>query len=239
VPTRLGTTRAHDSLSEYAETNGGFDFVKHMDQPKEPEISLARTETGEMTLLIDGHQAMQAWEEPLMKRSAELLCEGISGTFLECGLGFAISAVEIAKQPTVEKHIVIERYSEVIEQVKAGELALPEKLEIIHDDFFDYIDTIDSGSIAGIMLDPWVPKSIRDDADWWDDLMRNGIRRVLTPGGRFVSFFSIEPTIEPRFEPYFSKVVIERHTYSAYQTTSYMNGSVLGNAYLQCFVKEG
>jgi spermidine synthase len=212
--------------------------MQHVDQPTDPEVLFTRSGAGELTLLINEHQAMQAWEEPLMRRSAQLLCEGVEGTFLECGLGFAMSAVEIASQPTVHKHIVVERYLEVIDWVRAEGPSLPDNLEIVHEDFFDYIDRVESESIAGIMLDPWVPKEVRDDKGWWDSLMRDGIRRVLVPGGRFVSFFSSEPVIEPRFEPYFDKVFIERHEYTAYETTSYMNDKSTGYAYLQCFVKE-
>lgn len=211
--------------------------MKHADQPIDPEVSFVRSEIGELTLLINGHQAMQAWEEPLMKRSAQLLCEGVHGTFLECGLGFAMSATEIAHQSTVEKHIVVERYQEVIDWVQAEHVSLPDNLEIVHDDFFDYIDQLESSSIAGIMLDPWVPKEVRDDSAWWDSLIRDGIYRVLVPGGRFVPFFSSDPVIDPYFEPYFDKVIIERHDYTAYGTTSYMNNKPTGYAYLQCFVK--
>jgi predicted O-methyltransferase YrrM len=51
---------------------------------------------GEVTLYIDGNQAMQAWEHDLMVELADLLyqygCE-----FLEVGLGLGISALRIAQ----------------------------------------------------------------------------------------------------------------------------------------------
>ncbi|MFG2134817.1 class I SAM-dependent methyltransferase [Streptomyces sp. NPDC048751] len=208
--------------------------MKHPAQPTAPDIAVKKSESGEKTLYIDGSQAMQQWEAPLMRRSAEILCRG-GGEFLECGLGFGLSAVAIAEQPNVKKHTVVEVYDEVIQDFKKSAPDLPDNLDIVRADFFEYIEKIPSGSIDGIMLDPWLPKDMRDDADWWDTLMREQITRVLAPGGRFMSFFVTEPKIEPRWEPYFDEVLIERHAYDSYATTSYLEGKPVGMAYLQCF----
>ncbi|WP_328428160.1 class I SAM-dependent methyltransferase [Streptomyces sp. NBC_00443] len=210
--------------------------MKHPAQPTAPDIAVKNTD-GEKTLYIDGSQAMQEWEAPFMRRSAEILCR-TGGVFLECGLGFGLSAIAIAEQPKVEKHTVVEIYDDVIQEFKKSTPALPDNLEIVQADFFEYIDSIPSRTIDGIMLDPWLPKQMRDDAEWWDTLMREQITRVLRPGGHFMSFFVTEPKIEPRWEPYFDEVLIERHPYDSYSTTSYLEGRPSGHAYLQCFTNR-
>lgn len=96
--------------------------MKHANQPTDPEVLFTRSESGELTLLINEHQAMQAWEEPLMKRSAQILCEGVQGTFLD-GLGFAMSAVEIASQlRAIMKYLVMAfAFAELCGAVLAGQ----------------------------------------------------------------------------------------------------------------------
>ena len=63
----------------------------------DPTITLV-DDHGEVTLSIDGGQAMQAWERDLMHESADLLCS-FGCDFLEAGLGLGISALRIASDP--------------------------------------------------------------------------------------------------------------------------------------------
>ncbi|HSM97661.1 MAG TPA: class I SAM-dependent methyltransferase, partial [Gallionella sp.] len=85
----------------------------HQRQPDDPEIALLERE-GEVTLMIDGDQAMQAWERELMCLSSDLLCQ-FGSTFLEVGLGLGISALRIAGNPRTHRHVVIEKYRKVID----------------------------------------------------------------------------------------------------------------------------
>jgi spermidine synthase len=208
--------------------------VRHPAQPISPDIAVRDATNGEKTLYINGSQAMQEWEAPLMRRSAELLCRK-GGAFLECGLGFGISALVIARHPKTTKHTVVEIYPEVIEQFRKTTPELPENLELANADFFEYIESVPDDSVDGMMFDPWLPREIRDDKKWWNRLMTDHVTRVIKPGGQFMSFFVTEPTIEPRWEPYFSEVLIERIPFESYSTTSYLMGKLSGTAYLQCF----
>lgn len=72
--------------------------MRPIGQPGNPEIVLA-DHNGEITLYIDGNQAMQAWEHDLMVESADLLCQ-YGCEFLEVGLGLGISALRIASIQT-------------------------------------------------------------------------------------------------------------------------------------------
>jgi predicted methyltransferase len=211
--------------------------MKHPAQPVSPDIAVRSSQAGERTLYIDGSQAMQEWESPLMQRSAELLCRK-GGVYLECGLGFGFSALAIARQPKTQKHTVVEPYDEVIQEFRKTALDIPGNLEIVQADFFEYIESLPTNSVDGIMLDPWLPRKIRDDADFWVKLMEDQITRVLAPGGQFMSFFVTEPKIEPRWEPYFDEVLIQRHSYESYSTTSYLQGRLKGTAYIQCFTNS-
>ena len=79
----------------------------------DPEIELVE-QGSEVTLLFDDRQAMQAWERDLMFASADLLCE-YGSNFLEVGLGLGLSALRIAENPRVRRHVVVEKYKRVID----------------------------------------------------------------------------------------------------------------------------
>ena len=83
-------------------------------QPTNPDVRLIENADGEVTLEIDGRQAMQEWERELMWASADLLC-GFGSRFLEVGLGLGLSALRIANDPRTAHHTVIEKYPRVIE----------------------------------------------------------------------------------------------------------------------------
>jgi spermidine synthase len=98
---------------------------------QDPSIELVETDSGEVTLLIDGGQAMQAWERELMWEMADLLC-GYGSEFLEVGLGLGISALRIASNPRTRRHVVVEKYEKVIELFTDRHPVLPPPLEIVH-----------------------------------------------------------------------------------------------------------
>ena len=107
-----------------------------MRQPENPDIQLI-DDSGEVTLYIAGAQAMQAWEQELMHRSADLLCE-YGHTFLEVGLGLGLSALRIAGKTTTTKHTVVEKYRQVIDLFLAQQAGpLPQSLDIVCADIFD------------------------------------------------------------------------------------------------------
>src|SRR5262249_42701979 len=84
-------------------------MTNRIEQWAAPDIRLVETTEGEVTLSIDGHQAMQAWERDLMWAAADQLCT-FGSEFLEVGLGLGISALRIASNPTTRRHVVVERY---------------------------------------------------------------------------------------------------------------------------------
>ena len=207
-----------------------------MGQPEDPEVTLIEEENGEVTLQIDGRQAMQAWERDLMWQSAELLCR-YGSRFLEVGLGLGLSALRIAEDPRTVRHTVIEKYPKVVDLFRSRHPVLPDTLEVVLADFFDYVETLDPSTLDGVFFDPAIPGDIANDEALWDRVMPLVVRALRT-GGAFIPFFSTRPALRWPFYKYFSRCIVERQPFRTYSTTNYTFGTE-GDAYIQCFVKTG
>src|ERR1700761_3679059 len=88
-------------------------------------------DAGQVTLYRGDVQMMQAWEDELMFRSGDLLCE-FGDTFLEVGLGLGLSALHIARKPGTKRHTVIEKYGKVVDLFHAQHAEpLPPSLTLV------------------------------------------------------------------------------------------------------------
>lgn len=201
-------------------------------QRENPDIRLVETENGEVTLLIDGGQAMQAWERDLMRESAEILCRHGS-ELLEAGLGLGLSALVIAGHPNTRRHVVVEKYPRVIELFRERHPELPAALEIVRADFFEYVRDLPPASFDGIFFDPALPDAMWEDQALWDETVPLLVR-VLKPGGVFIPVFSTKPLLNKQYIRFFDRVVVERRPYQTYATTGYTSGPA-GDAFIQCF----
>jgi len=207
-----------------------------MRQPENPEIALV-DEYGEITLYIAGAQAMQAWEEELMCKSADLLCE-YGDTFLEVGLGLGLSALHVAANPGTKSHTVVEKYQRVIDLfLERHPGPLPEPLKIVHADIFECIDTLEPNSLDGVFFDPEFPSGTYDDPEVVEELLPR-LLGALRPGGAFIPFFSVEPVLKKRYVRFFNKVLMIKHPFETYANTNYTHGIKSGDAFIQCFVKD-
>jgi len=200
----------------------------------EPEIALVETPSGELTLSINGQQAMQAWERDLMWASADILC-GYGSNFLEAGLGLGISALRIAGHAGTRRHVVVERYGRVIELFRQRHPALPAALEIVEADLFEHFRTLAPGSLDGIFFDPFMPAALESRREVWDEFMPF-VLQALRPGGAFIPFFTTDPVLKWPFFHYFDRIAVTRHQYATYADTNYTTNAA-GTAYVQCFVK--
>lgn len=199
-----------------------------------PNIRLVE-DNGEVTLFIDEHQAMQAWERELMLASANLLCE-YGTTFLEVGLGLGLSALQIASRPNTRRHRVVEKYAEVVQLFRERHPVVPPALEIIEADFFEYVKELEPASFDGIFFDPWLPRDVANDEALWQRVMPLVIR-ALKPGGAFIPFFTTRPELKWPFYQFFERIVVEKHAFAAYASTEYTHGTT-GDAYIQCFIRS-
>lgn len=204
--------------------------------PIDPTIELIEDSAGEVTLSIDGGQAMQAWERDLMYESADLLCT-FGCRFLEAGLGLGLSAMRIASSPGTRHHRVVELYPRVVELFRARNTTLPPALEIVCADWFQYIEAIPPESVDGIFFDPALPESTWNDAAFWDRVVPL-MRHALRVGGALVPFFTTRPYLRWQYLPYFDRIIVVRQPFQAYDSTHY-TASTSGDAFIQCFVKTG
>ncbi|MGW2555096.1 class I SAM-dependent methyltransferase [Streptomyces sp. NPDC001635] len=199
-----------------------------------PEIQLIEKD-GEVTLSIGGEQAMQEWERDLMWASADLLCRH-GHDFYEVGLGLGLSALRIATNPATRSHTVLEIFDEVEELFRAKHPELPPTLSIESGDFFQHIHDLPTESIDGMFFDPALDMEVWKDEELWARTMPHVVR-VLRTGGVFIPFFSTKPELRWQYVDHFRRIHVERHTYTAYDTTEYTYGTS-GNAYIQCFIKD-
>jgi spermidine synthase len=116
-----------------------------------PDVRLVETTEGEVTLSIEGQQAMQAWERDLMWAGADHLCT-FGTEFLEVGLGLGISALRIASNPAIQRHVVIERYGRVIELFRERHPNPPPTLKIVEADVFEHYHTVLPASLDGVFF---------------------------------------------------------------------------------------
>lgn len=202
-------------------------------QPDDPTIEF-QEQDGEVTLFIDGGQAMQAWEQELMCESADILCT-YGSEFFEVGLGLGISALRIASNPRTRRHVVIDKYQPVIDGFRARCRSIPPTLEIVQADFFEHVYELAPASLDGIFFDPYLPASIGNDEALWNEVVPLMVRS-LRPGGVVIPFFTTRPVLRWQFAPFFDRIVVERRSFTAYPTTDYTS-ALSGDAYIQCFVR--
>ncbi len=207
--------------------------MKLPDQPENPEIHLVETTSGEVTLAINGGQAMQAWERELMHETADILCT-YGSVFLEVGLGLGLSALRIASNPGTRRHLVVEKYPRVTELFYERNPQVPASLEIVHADIFEYVQSIPEASFDGIFFDPALPPPLWDDDGLWDAFVPKLVR-TLRHGGAFIPFFSETAELRKQFVRFFDRVIVERRPFNAYPTTHYTS-ALSGDAYIQCFI---
>lgn len=200
-----------------------------------PAIELVETAEGEVTLSIDGQQAMQAWERDLMWAAGDMLCT-FGSEFLEVGLGLGISALRIAGNPVTRRHVVVERYRRVIDLFREKHPSAPAALELVQADVFDHFTRVEAASLDGIFFDPFMPAALENQKPLWDEFMPL-VLRSLRPGGAFIPFFTTEPVLKWPFFEYFDQIVVRKHAFATYPDTNYTTRPS-GTAYLQCFVKS-
>lgn len=199
-----------------------------------PDIQLIDHD-GEVTLSIGGEQAMQAWERDLMWASADLLCRH-GKDFYEVGLGLGLSALRIAENPATRSHTVLELFGEVEDLFREQHPQLPDTLSVERGNFFERVFDLETESIDGMFFDPALDMEVWKDEELWRKAMPEVVR-ALRPGGVFIPFFSTKPELRWQYVKHFRTIRVERHPYTAYDTTEYTYGTS-GDAYIQCFYKD-
>jgi guanidinoacetate N-methyltransferase len=123
-------------------------FLKRREDWKTESICI-----DDFKLEIAGHPVMQQWEEPYMKRLAEIATTN-GGRILEVGFGMGISAKYI-QQSIAKEHHIIEANAQVFNQVNA--FINSSKIHTISYSGFweDISKQFDSESFDGILFDTY------------------------------------------------------------------------------------
>jgi guanidinoacetate N-methyltransferase len=137
-------------------------------------------------LVIEGHEVMQAWEEPLMRELATHVAAS-GGDVLEIGFGMGISAT-IIQDVGVRSHTIVEPNDGVVAHFEAWRRGYPgREIRLLHGFWQDLSDRF--GEYDGVLYDPY-PFSPEDDKET-DDAFFALAARVLRPTG-VLSYYTDE-----------------------------------------------
>lgn len=101
-------------------------FVPATDRPSiDDDWKSSEAQYDPQNLIIQGQQVMQAWEEPLMRRLAQI-CTAGHGEVLEVGFGMGISASMIQEEGA-RSHTIIECNEEVIGRFEEWKKGYPDR----------------------------------------------------------------------------------------------------------------
>ena len=125
-----------------------LDFIKQREDWKKQNIFI-----DDFKLEIAGHPVMERWEEPYMKRLAEIATMN-GGKVLEVGVGLGIAASYIQESP-LEEHHIIEANDQVFERMKC--FAKSAKCRtILHSGFWEDISSkFEDEFFDGILFDTY------------------------------------------------------------------------------------
>lgn len=132
-----------------------------------------------------GRCVMMPWEEPLMKRSAEIVCEN-GGRILNIGHGLGIVDSYIQQQ-NITEHNIIEAHPEVHKFMDANNWFNKPNV-IIHTQRWENI-IFDIGKFDGIYFDTWVQTTAEMN------ILFHSLIEILNPGGVFAMYNSPRQTV--------------------------------------------
>jgi hypothetical protein len=114
-------------------------------------------------------EVMGSWEDPLMKRHAEVVCEN-GGDILEIGFGMGISANYIQQQ-SPDSHTIIESHPQVIEKLKVWADDKPNVI-VVEGRWYDVTGSL--GIYDGIFYDTFGDKKLPKFKDACNQLTKSG-----------------------------------------------------------------
>tara|TARA_R110001583_G_scaffold10873_1_gene49835 strand:+ start:121 stop:699 length:579 start_codon:yes stop_codon:yes gene_type:complete len=114
-------------------------------------------------------EVMGSWEDPLMKRHAEVACEN-GGHILEIGFGMGISA-DYIQQQNPDSHTIIESHPQIIEKLKVWADDKPNVI-IIEGRWHDVTGSL--GIYDGIFYDTFGDKKLSEFKDACEQLTKSG-----------------------------------------------------------------
>ena len=120
------------------------DKITYFGDPFENDEDL-EGELGEIEL-----EVMMEWESPIMKRSAEFICQN-GGDILEIGFGMGIASDWIQTH-SISSHVIIEMHPQIADKAREWASDKP-NVTIIEGDWIDILPTL--ASFDGILFDTY------------------------------------------------------------------------------------
>lgn len=120
-------------------------------------------------LLHGGLEVMMSWEDPLMKRHAEVVCEN-GGDILEIGFGMGIAADYIQAQ-NPKSHTIVESHPQILEKLKQW-AADKTNVNIVEGKWYDLKEQLDS--YDGVFYDAFGDVNFKKVKDVLPDITKEG-----------------------------------------------------------------
>ncbi len=170
-------------------------FVKQREQWKTEDIYV-----DDVRLEIAGHPVMQRWEDPYMKKLAEIATMN-GGRVLEVGFGLGIAASYI-QEALLEEHHIIEANDHIFERLK-GFAKSAKCPTILHSGFWEDISSnFDDEFFDGILFDTY-PITLKELPTARFSFFSEAYR-LLKTGGVF-THYSGELNFIPKYKAYLLK----------------------------------
>ena len=116
-------------------------------------------------------QVMMTWEDPIMKASADYVCEG-GGDILEIGFGMGISAGYIQAN-SITSHTIVENHPQMIVKAKAWAADKP-NVTIVEGDWYEVKDSL--ATYDGVFYDTWADENMESFHTVLAGMVRPGAR---------------------------------------------------------------
>lgn len=179
--------------SDIIKTLKGIGFPNSIDDWQQ---ALPVVDPDGQTLRLLGHPVMERWEEPYMKRLAEIATSKATsldaggGAVIEIGFGLGISAGLIQKQAP-EHHIIIEMNHTIAEAAREFARRQSNRVTILEGTWQEIVPLLKSQNTQGILFDTYPLSEEEVDVIFYPFLEH--AYRLLAPGG-VLTYFSDEAT---------------------------------------------
>lgn len=148
------------------------------------------------TLRLLGHPVMERWEEPYMKKLAEIVTSKASrlvaggGAVLELGFGLGLSA-QFIQSCAPKHHVIIEMNRAIAEAARAFAKQQSGRITILEGTWQEIVPGLESESFQGILFDTYPLSEEEVDVIFYPFLEH--AYRLLAPGG-VLTYYSDEAT---------------------------------------------
>ncbi|MEK7834057.1 MAG: class I SAM-dependent methyltransferase [Acidobacteriota bacterium] len=173
--------------------------LKSIGFPESPESWQQATpviDSDGQTLRLLGHPVMERWEEPYMKKLAEIATSKATslatggGAVLELGFGLGMSA-QFIQSYAPEHHVIIEMNQAIAEAARAFARQQSRRVTILDGTWQTIVPRLESESFQGILFDTYPLSEEEVDVIFYPFLEH--AYRLLAPGG-VLTYYSDEAT---------------------------------------------